>query len=59
MFNYFEFGLSGHEILLFLALVAIFSKEWNHVSIFGRGHYGENLCEIILSWVTGLRGNSL
>ena len=58
MLNYFEFELSVHEMLLFLALVAIFSKEWNHLSNFG-GHFGENLCEIKLGWVTGLGGDSL
>ena len=31
-----------------LALVAIFSAEWNHFSNFGRGSPKEHFCKIIL-----------
>ena len=40
MLNYFEFGPSVYKFFLVLAPVAIL---WNHLSNFGRGHYGENL----------------
>ena len=43
--NYFEFGQVVLVMLLkkmCLALVAIFSAEWNHLCNFGKGNWREN-----------------
>ena len=52
LWNYFEFGPVKWRLKIFLlsALEAILLSRVNHLCNFGRGHYGEHLCEIILNF---------
>ena len=54
MWNYFEFGLKFRrrcplKIFLFYLWQLFCSSEKGNLCNFGKGHYGEHLCEIMLN----------